>query len=367
MSETSPSTAQLEARSGTTDASTGQKYVTKGAGLDWYSEFADSIDRTVKAITAPGGGRIYKDGTATFAVRPLRAWNGILLSHVGASAQSLTVNATNYIYMRISGTTPVLTKNTSGFPPLSTTPHIPLAQIVVGASTYDCTTGITDKRGHALFSVLSRMTAAHQNEAATWFSAMGGSASDATTYHNHRRSLSAGFQLGISGRKLVQSATGIHFRTALNSAYVPIRATSAVFTTVSAVTLNALSAMKYKGADVKTYIPKIKFNVGTESGNVIRTSCLMTDFLSAQNANRFLFKAWLASSIAGGTMTMSNNSALAWSTGTILSTIVTKKSWLVITNSAGRAVLYMRHSGARTFYLNSEIDGRIFTATIAFT
>jgi hypothetical protein len=73
-------------------------------------------------------------------------YRGEEVSYAGASAQAVTANQTNYIYLDLTTGSPVLTKSTSSFPADSgVTPHIRLAQIAAGASAY-AYDDITDKR-----------------------------------------------------------------------------------------------------------------------------------------------------------------------------------------------------------------------------
>ena len=188
MAETSPTTSELNAKSGIVSAATGFKYPTKGTGPDFYPEWADNLDRLEKSI-GPLGLRVYRDGVATFGVYPGKLSNGdTMVSYAGASAQALTVNQTNYIYLTAAGT---LTVNTTGFPVPSATPHIPLASIVVGATDFDETIDITDYRARAIFNILSGLTPALANTALIFFSVgaaadilTGGTSADALHIHD---------------------------------------------------------------------------------------------------------------------------------------------------------------------------------------
>jgi|GEM_PF-5227552 len=70
-----------------------------------------------------------------------------LVEYAGSSAQALTDNATNYIYLLADGT---LTINTTGFPVPSVTSHIRLAEVVTASGAI---VGITDRRDTAMFSL----------------------------------------------------------------------------------------------------------------------------------------------------------------------------------------------------------------------
>ena len=106
---------------------------------------------------------MFKDGTNTFGVRAGKVMVGDTgVEFDQASGQSLTNDATNYIYLTAGGT---LTVNTTGFPDPSATPHLPLATIAVGSVSeaqiddeYDFV-DITDYRGMSMFGVLAGSSA----------------------------------------------------------------------------------------------------------------------------------------------------------------------------------------------------------------
>ena len=153
MAEIYPTTSELDALSSSVDAQTGLYYSEKGTGYDWYAYFAKMIWTAIKAVFPATGCRVYKDGDETFGVREGKWLDGDTIRTFSAvTGQTLTNNATNYIYLTADGT---LTKNTTGFPSPSTTPHIPLAQIVKGASgvAYSLS-DITDCRREATLRVL---------------------------------------------------------------------------------------------------------------------------------------------------------------------------------------------------------------------
>lgn len=144
MTEQYPSNAALEALSNTADDPTGVYYPQKGAGLDWYAHFARCIHSLVTNVRPVQHLRVYKDGDLTFGLTGGSFFDGTTLRTVSAAtAQSLTDNQTNYIYVTAGGT---LTVNTTGFPDAGTTTHLRLATIVAASGTYDVD-DITDYRG----------------------------------------------------------------------------------------------------------------------------------------------------------------------------------------------------------------------------
>ncbi len=150
MAEISPTTAELNALSDTTDAATGVAIPTKGAGLDWFPDFAEFAWRLFKAFKSSGELRVFKDGDLTYGVRAgLYMYGDNTISYAGSTGNAVTDDATNYVYLTATGT---LTINITGFPNPSATPHIPLAVLIAAATEVDLT-NITDYRGRAIWSV----------------------------------------------------------------------------------------------------------------------------------------------------------------------------------------------------------------------
>jgi len=156
MTELYPSDATLNALSGTTDAAAGVLYVSTGES-PYYTSFYKMLYRLLDVARRAGDLRVYKDGDLTFGVRAGMYLNADdAISYAGATAQALTDDATNYLYLTADGT---LTKDTTGFPVPSVTPHIPLATIATGTASAAGVSGeynhedITDYRGRAFLSV----------------------------------------------------------------------------------------------------------------------------------------------------------------------------------------------------------------------
>lgn len=159
MSETQLTDAEALALAGTTDSETDFTYHTVGQSTYYLDGFRQR-HRVLAILKAVNALRVHKDGDLTFGVRAGRFMNGdAAVNYAGASAQALTNNDTNYVYLTAAG---VLTVNTTGFPTPSTTPHVPLATIVTAAGTYDVD-DITDYRARGIFAALSAMTAANAN------------------------------------------------------------------------------------------------------------------------------------------------------------------------------------------------------------
>ncbi|MDY7011539.1 MAG: hypothetical protein SVV80_12430, partial [Planctomycetota bacterium] len=155
MAELYPADAELNALSGTGDSEQEVLYVTTGES-PYYTSFYKMLQRLLKVARRAGDLRVFKDGALTFGVRAGKYFNGdTAVNYSQVTAQALTNNATNYIYLTAAGT---LTVNITGFPDPSATPHIPLATIITSAGEYDgqdASEGgdITDYRGRGFLSV----------------------------------------------------------------------------------------------------------------------------------------------------------------------------------------------------------------------
>jgi len=156
MAETYPSDTELNALSGTSDAEQAVAFPTIGDS-PYYTSFYKMLYRLLDVARRSGDLRVYKDGDLTFGVRAGRYINGdAAVNYAGASEQALTNDATNYVYLTAAGS---LTKNTTGFPVPSVTPHIPLATIATGTASAAAVSGeynhadMIDYRGRGAWSV----------------------------------------------------------------------------------------------------------------------------------------------------------------------------------------------------------------------
>ncbi|HOD83846.1 MAG: hypothetical protein BWX88_05168 [Planctomycetes bacterium ADurb.Bin126] len=145
MSETPLTSDQANALSGTTDADTDFVFPAIGES-PYYTTVFRCLDRLLTLGRTPGNAlRVYQDAASTFAVRAGRFWDGFQArTYAGSSAQGLTNNQTNYVYLLADGT---LTVSTSGFPQ---GPHVPLASIIVSDGAFT-QADLTDCRSLALF------------------------------------------------------------------------------------------------------------------------------------------------------------------------------------------------------------------------
>lgn len=157
MAETALTDAQVETLQNTTPTLNDFEY--SNPGENYAHKGIRQQRRMLDMSAVSDAGRVVKDGTLTFGVRAMDWLNGdTLVEKAQDDAEALTNNATNYIYYTASGT---LTKNTTGFPTPSTTPHIRLATIATGTAsgagvsgTY-AYTDITDKRQTAFITPFS--------------------------------------------------------------------------------------------------------------------------------------------------------------------------------------------------------------------
>jgi len=284
-----PADSYLEALSGLTESTTGVYYPAKGEGLDWYVSFVKCIYRLVRNVSVASGLRVYKTGDLICGVKPGKFFDGnTLRQYAGVSEQSLTDNATNYLYLLADGT---LTVNTTGFPDPSTTRHIRLGTIETSSGTYS-DDDITDYRICHIWEL-------------------------------------AGPQTSIAD--------------------------------------DAVGADQLADA-VADLVPKINIGVGGETSDTIAVTIQVQDCQGNNNSNRFLVHAWLADSQYGPESSTAPDGTVNWTTGTALEEVTSKKRWTAITDANGRAVLSIAESAGATWYLNVELDGRIYaSAAITFS
>ena len=149
MTESALTTAVANALSGTTDSDLDVTFCEIGEATYHATDYKKEaiILRLLKDI--PSTCRVFKDGDLTFGVRAGYFLDGdTVRTYSGASAQALTDDDTNYIYLTTAG---VLTVNITGFPTPSETPHIRLATILTASSEY-AHTDIVQYRSTAMLS-----------------------------------------------------------------------------------------------------------------------------------------------------------------------------------------------------------------------
>ena len=148
MTELYPSDDQLAALSGSVDARQEVQFIPVGQ-TPYHLSFYKMLYRLLDVACRAGDLRVYKDGEMTFGVRAGKYFDGTQTrDFAGASAQALTNNAVNSIYLLPGG---VLGVSTAGLPNPAALMHIPLAQITTSAGQY-ALADIVDYRGAALYS-----------------------------------------------------------------------------------------------------------------------------------------------------------------------------------------------------------------------
>jgi len=108
-------------------------------------------------------------------------------------------------------------------------------------------------------------------------------------------------------------------------------------------------------------IPKITLSVGAELSNQISIGIQVKDAQDNSNYNRYLVRAWL-SDYQYGPETSTTPDSTSWTSGVVLTTETANEHWRVITDTSGYACLRITEDNARYWYLNVEIDGRIYAS-----
>ena len=324
MAETTLTDAVALALSATTEAETGavhltvyeKPYAARAYRLWWHA---------FQAMRRANDLRAYKDGALTFGVRAGRFMDGdTARTYAGATAQALTDDATNYVYISAAGT---LTKNTTGFPLPSATPHVPLASIVCASGAY-ALADVVDYRGRAIYRCLDALTAALANEAAVFFAATDISGAEAQT---------------LTG---AGNADALHVHAA------------------AGITAGVIAA-SHLAAAMQAVIPGATITAAAEAADVRAITVQVTDAAGVANANRFLARVWIAATAYA--VPDATGNTVAVTTGTIIETKTAHADYVVLTDAAGKVVFNLTVAGAATRYVMVEIDGRVYaSAAITF-
>ena len=142
MAEVYPSDSEL--LNIQSDAETGVEYIPTGTA-PYYLHFRKFLYRLLLASRRANDLRVYDEGGLDIGVKLGKFWLGTqLISYTGSSGNTLADDKQNiYIYLNASGA--LVTDEYSGFPSMSTTPHIRLAQVTTSGgdidSITDCRTG----------------------------------------------------------------------------------------------------------------------------------------------------------------------------------------------------------------------------------
>jgi len=417
MTEFYPSDAELNALSGTNDADQEVLYVSTGES-PYYASFYKMLYRLLLVAKRAGDLRVYKDGDMTFGVRSGRYYNGdTFVSYTGSTANALTNNATNYIYLTVSGS---LVTNTTGFPAPSVTPHIPLATITTSAGNYSITDGdLVDERGRAIFQICG----AESSEEVTVYNDTGSdiSAGDllavcgwnaanncwevepadaddpakpaqliatedisngSTGVATNRYDLtgvdtSAAAAVGASvylsatpsgwtltapgGADQVRQEVGVvTVKDAAGGAirfYLGLGATRERIGT-SALEDSAVTATKL-ASETQDFIPNLNLT-GTDDGDGTGSCAIQARDAANNNlAQRFLIRIWIADAEYGEPDPQTDFSV---TTGEQMRELEADADYEVISDANGAVDMNINTGGAKTVYIMAEIDGRVYSS-----
>lgn len=302
MTELYPSDADIAALSGTADSQQEVLYIATGES-PYYLSFYKMLYRLLDVARRSGDLRVYKDGNLTFGVRAGKFFDGATeREFAGASAQALTDNATNYIYLTVAG---ALTVDLSGFPSPAITPHLPLASITTAGGSYSHS-DVVDYRGRCLYRPASNMSP---------------SAANTLTCGGNADSLHLHATAGLSDK--------------------------------------AVSISKLANA-VTALMPSLAITAGAETSDARAITVQVRDAAGANLAQRSKVRLWLATSDYGAPDATGNTVAL--SVGTQLRQLTANADYELIANASGQIAISVTISGAATRYLLAEIDGRVYSS-----
>jgi hypothetical protein len=127
------------------DGETGVEYIPTGTA-PYYLHFRKLLHRLLLATRRANDLRVYDEGGLDIGVKSGKFWLGTeLLSYVGSSGNMLADDKPN-IYIYLDASASLVTNEYTGFPDMTTTPHIRLAQ--VSTSDGDIDSIIDCRAGH---------------------------------------------------------------------------------------------------------------------------------------------------------------------------------------------------------------------------
>jgi len=115
-------------------------------------------------------------------------------------------------------------------------------------------------------------------------------------------------------------------------------------------------------AELGDRIPGLEISVGTEFDNAIPVTVQAKDAAGDTLGERVLIRGWLSESEYGGEIATPPNTDFTVTTGAIVKELTTNKHLLAISNGSGRVIFSVQETGARTFYLMAELDGRVYAS-----
>lgn len=354
--------------------------------------------------------RVFKDGTNTFGVRAGAFFNNnTLVSYSEATGQSLTNDATNYIYLTAGGT---LTKNTTGFPDPATTPHIPLATIAVGSASvaqvddeYEHV-DLVDYRKRSLYEVLGgsadRLTVRNASGLAmdkadlVYISGYNagddcpevtladaddpmklathvlladiadGSTGDVAAYAvvvDDTSGLSVGDPLYLSataGDWASSSPTGDAQTVQVIGVVQTVGASGTVVFTPGMATVDSFG-VNVLPANVVDCIPDLNVTFGAEAADEITVTIQARDGADNSLAERLLVRVWVSTTDFGAADATGNTVSV--DTGTAMGVNDSANEYYeVISDASGTVEIGITVSGAATRYVMAELDGRVYSS-----
>ena len=369
MTELYPSDAELNALSGTVDGEQEVLFIAAGES-PYYTSFYKMLHRLLAVARRAGDLRVHKDGALTFGVRAGKFMDGeTARSYAGASAQPLTDNATNCIYLTAAGT---LTVSTSGFPAAGTTPHLPLATIVTSGGAYDHQ-DVTDYRGMAIFRCASAMSPADQNEAHSFLAATDLTGAEAETLSDgsnadslHRHGAAGLEDDAVATDKLADDAVTQDkiADAAVGEAQLATDAVTNDKIAPDAVDGDKIAAAavgrEHLGGNLSDLIFRLEVTHGQESSDTIAGEIQVQDADGNDVTGNFRVRFWLSETQYGEP---TESGTVSLSTGTILHTVTANADYEAITSDEGLVELSVEISGSATRYLMAETSGNILIST----
>lgn len=330
MAETELTAAQATALDGTTDSDCDFVYHSP-ADAAYYTAGQRQRQRLLTLAKALGNKfRVYKDGAATYGIRPGKVRSGTsTLSYTGSTGNSLTTGQTNYVWLYVSGSALTVGTSTTDFPNPSTTPHLPLATIVMGATSYDYD-DITDCRQLCCFRLNSNMTAADEN------TLTGGSNADALHTHD-----SAGIEAGaIQASELDTDAVET----------LKIKDANVTVAKLSAALQDMIPNIVITGTDDEDGTGYATLDIEDAAGNAL--------------SQRFLVRVWVADAEFSEP---DAQTGFTVDTGELMKAIEANADLEVISDEFGQIIMDINTGGAKTVYVMAELDGRVYSGTVTIT
>lgn len=107
----------------------------------------------------------------------------------------------------------------------------------------------------------------------------------------------------------------------------------------------------------------LRVTIGSETAHSIDLTVQVVDGAGQPVSGLFEVHAWLSDSTAGALTSLPPDGGASVTAGTLLVTEVTAKRWRLVTGTDGACVLRVTHSGARSWYLQGQLGGRIVTSS----